>query len=329
MLIHERVGNSFSDDSGLSNRLSDALRAVDSSPSIDRHFSSPRVSSLSDPAAFIERELKNIMSRNVKVVVVAQCSLEFAVILFEKAECLGMMDSGYAWIVSDEIANLLDSVDLSVVLNMQGVVGVETDYENTKWENREFKSRFRRRYGTEYPAEEEKSSPSLYSLRAYDAVSTLVKSSNISSTDFQGLSGRIRFDNGLLAQKPVFRIVNVVGGSYREIATWSPDLGFSSRTEKLMSSIYWPGGEQKVPKGWSLGSKQNPLKIGVPANGAFKQFVNVKYDPVRDRTLITGFSIEVFEVAVKQLSYDLHYVFVPFYGSYDEMVAQVRNKVCM
>jgi ionotropic glutamate receptor len=42
---------------------------------------------------------------------------------------------------------------------------------------------------------------------------------------------------------------------------------------------------------------------------------------------ITGFSITVFKEAVKLLPYDLHYNFIPFNGSYDEMVHQVHNKV--
>ncbi|KAG8377691.1 hypothetical protein BUALT_Bualt08G0059100 [Buddleja alternifolia] len=99
----------------------------------------------------------------------------------------------------------------------------------------------------------------------------------------------------------------------------------SGLTGKL-SSIYWPSGEQLVPKGWTMGSFEKPLRIGVPAKGAFNRFVRVTHDPYRNQTLINGFSIEVFEAVVKQLPYDLHYVFVPYYGSYDEMVAEVHNK---
>ena len=57
----------------------------------------------------------------------------------------------------------------------------------------------------------------------------------------------------------------------------------------------------------------------------FNQFVKVTYN--YGSTWITGFSIEVFEAAVKKLPYDLQYELVPFNGSYDEMLAQVHNKV--
>ncbi|CAI9757918.1 unnamed protein product [Fraxinus pennsylvanica] len=46
----------------------------------------------------------------------------------------------------------------------------------------------------------------------------------------------------------------------------------------------------------------------------------------RNETFISGFSIDVFEAAAKQLLYRLPYVFLPYYGSYDEMVAEVHNK---
>ncbi|KAL0438725.1 UNVERIFIED_CONTAM: Glutamate receptor 2.5 [Sesamum latifolium] len=265
-----------------------------------------------------------------------------------------MMTKGYVWIVSDEIANLLDSVESSVILNMQGVLGLKTDYADTTGYYKEFKSKFRRKYSLKYPTEEENSSPSVYSFRAYDAVSALVKAfqnsegkkinsteltHRVSSSNFQGLSGEIRFKNGLLSHKPIFRIVNVIGKSYREVAMWSPEFGFledlvelerertnRGLTGELVSSIYWPGGGQTIPKGWTMGSHEKPLRVGVPAKGAFDQFVKVAYDQSHNRTQITGFSIEVFKAAVKQLHYDLQYVFVPYNGSYDEMVAEVHNK---
>ncbi|PIN16447.1 Glutamate-gated kainate-type ion channel receptor subunit GluR5 [Handroanthus impetiginosus] len=311
ILVHEQT-NSFSEDLAyLLTHLSDSLQIIDSS--IDHHLSVPK--------ALIEEKLKKLRSKNGKVFIVAQCSLEFAVILFEKAKDLGLMEKGHVWIVSDEIANFFDSIDLS---NMQGVIGLKTDYAKTGDYYREFKSRFRRRYGSEYPEEEENSSPSLYSLLAYDAIWSFAKQ----NSNFEGLSGIISFKNGLLSRKPIFRVVNVIGQSYREVALWSPDHGLSENLIQLnqKSLIYWPGGDQIVPIGWTWGNEEKPLRIGVPAKGAFNQFVKVTYDPRQNITNISGFSIDVFKAAVKQLPYSLHYAFVPYYGSYDEMVAEVHNK---
>ncbi|KAG8377606.1 hypothetical protein BUALT_Bualt08G0050500 [Buddleja alternifolia] len=353
ILIHEQRHN-FSKSSRLITRLSNSLRFVGAS--VEHHFAFPRVSSLSNPKPLIEQELKKLKNSSVQVFVVAQSSLEFAVILFEEAKKLGMMEKGYAWIISDEISNLLDSVDLSVLHNMQGVIGLKTNYVDTGERFREFKSRFRRRYEEAYPTDEENSTPSIYSLRAYDAIWTISSAlhnsetkidsttlvSHISSSNFEGISGKISFKNSLISNKPIFRIVNVMGKSYREVALWSIEFGFlrdlnidldregrrlsSDDVTEELGSIYWPGNKQIVPKGWTIGSNEKPLRIGIPAKCIFKRFVNVTYDPGLNRTLISGYSIEVFEAAVEKLPYELHYVFVPYYGSYDELVVEVYNK---
>ncbi|XP_051124404.1 glutamate receptor 2.6-like isoform X2 [Andrographis paniculata] len=352
VVIHEHdLG--FSEESELFfTYLSDSLRAVGSS--IEHHFSFPHVSSLSDLKAFVEKELKKLGSQNVRIFIVVQSSIEFGLVLFEKAKEFGMMEKGSVWIVSDEIADLLDSVNPSAILNMQGVIGLKTDYAENTENLREFKSKFRRKNISKNSIEEENLTLSIYSLRAYDSIRSLAEASRnlrgkinstelvkwILSGEFEGLSGKISFKNGVLSQKPIFKVVNVIGKSYREVALWSPESGFSEdlvkpdgKTMNLgsgltgsLQSIYWPGGQQTVPNGWSVGSDEKPLRIGVPAKGAFNQFVNVSYDPGRNTTLISGFSIAVFEAAVKLLPYVLHYEFVPYYGSYDEMVAEVHNK---
>lgn len=328
IMIHEQ-GHAFSEDSHLLHS------------SIARHIVFPRLDSLSDPKAFIREELKKLRSNNVRIFVVASSSLNFAVILFDEAKILGMVGKGSVWIAADEISNLLDSVDASVILNMQGVLGLKTDFADNGDKFRQFKSKFIRKYALEYQ-EDDIFSPSIYSVRSYDAIWTIIKGSqrkegiidSAKLVDFHGLSGEISFKNGFLSQKPVFRIINVIGKSYREVALWSPEFGFSEdlvdfngkrMTLGELNSIYWPGGQLVVPKGWSIGTHDKPLRIGVPALGAFHQFVKVTHD--QNQIQISGFSIEVFEAAVKQLPYDLHYVFVPYYGSYDEMVGEVHNKV--
>ncbi|KAL0438726.1 UNVERIFIED_CONTAM: hypothetical protein Slati_2355600 [Sesamum latifolium] len=64
VLIHEQE-SSFSDDSGLFTLLSGSLRAVDSS--IEHRLSFPRISSLLDPKAVVEEELKKLRSRSVRI----------------------------------------------------------------------------------------------------------------------------------------------------------------------------------------------------------------------------------------------------------------------
>ena len=342
--IYEHI-HDYSTEAGIINLLSNSLKRVDSEME-HRSFFSP-FSSLSDPRAAIEEELKKLRSRNNRVFIVVQFSLQLAIILFEKAKEMGMMGNGYVWIVSNDIASLLDSVDSSVISSMQGVLGLKTQFEDTSKSFRDFKLKFRAKYALEYPEEEEKSNPSIFALQTYDATQALAQAmqnvednfsskkvlENILSSNFQGLSGKISFSNNKQSNEETFQIINVVGKSYRELGFWSPELGFSGSYIKHNGSaqewgpVYWPGGLLTVPKGWSYSSEERQLKIGVPAIGAFRQFVSVNYDQRMNGTNVTGFSVSVFEAAVRLLPYQLPYQFVPFYGSYDDMVVQVYQKV--
>lgn len=333
----------FCSSPDLLTRLSDALHQVDST--IERPLVFPPLQSLSNPSIYIKKELKKLKMKENRVFVLLKSSLQSCILLFEKAKQLGMMEKGYVWIISDDISSLLDSVNQSVISSMQGVIGYKTNFVDTDERFTNFKLQFRKDFRSKSHNEEEYSNPSLNALRTYDATSVVVKAiqvpknstssmnllQSITHTDFNGVSGDISFKDGKLAQLPTFRIINVIGRSYREMEFWSPKFGFSNgklgRGEVNLDLIYWPGDTQEIPTGQVPRNKGKPLKIGVPAKGAFKQFVNVSYDPDKNETDITGFSIQVFEAAVKKLSYSLSYVFIPYYGSYDAMVAEVHNKV--
>ncbi|XP_055836107.1 glutamate receptor 2.9-like isoform X1 [Solanum dulcamara] len=347
------ISNSFSNmDSGLITHFSDSLKVVDSS--IEYHLAFPPLFSMSNAKTFIQEELEKLRTKNVKVFVVLQCSLEFGLVLFEMANGMGMIGENYVWIISDNMASLLDSVEPSVLLNMQGVIGFKANVNEKTESFKEFNVKFRRKYRSQYPEEEEGyPSPSSYALKAYDATWATAKAMQklsrgnsselvkiILLSDFEGLSGKVSFKNGMLYQKTTFRIVNVIGKSYREVSFWSPEFGFSKDLVEYngvklkignglggdLGSILWPGGKQTVPKGWTIGGPEKPLKIGVPAKGAFNQFVTVNINKERNETLIDGFSVHVFEAVVRELPYYLPYVLVPFNGTYDEMVVGVSNK---
>ncbi|XP_074354304.1 glutamate receptor 2.7-like [Apium graveolens] len=344
--------NTFSTETDfMITELSESLQYVDST--IEHHYTFPPISSLDNPTTFISNELVKLKSLNNRVFVILKSSLQFATLLFERANQMGMMGNGYVWIISDDISSLLDSIGQPVISNMQGVIGFKSNFVDTGDSFEAFKLRFRVKYISEYP-EEEHLNPSINALRAYDATWMIAKAmstsegrnkskilfENILSSNFIGLSGKISFNNGNLKESPTFQVMNVIGKSYREIAIWSPEFGFSVNSKEgegrkmrignelagELGSVYWPGGAQSVPRGWRLGNKEKPMKIGVPARGAFNQFVNVRYDQNHNEMNVAGFSIEVFEAAVRQLAYNFSYVFVPYYGSYDEMVADVYNQ---
>ncbi|RYR06254.1 hypothetical protein Ahy_B06g086016 isoform A [Arachis hypogaea] len=357
--IYEHDNGFTSYDSDILTKLSYSLSHVNSE--IENYVAFPSVDTLLDPKTAIEHELKKLKNKSYnRVFLILQSSLEFATILFEKANQMGLMEKGSVWIITDDIASHLDSLDYSsVTFNMQGVIGCKTSFVELSQTFKRFKFAFRREFGLEYPEEEiENPHPSLSALRAYDAIWIIAHalrksqsqgnfsmeelSKNVVATNHEGLSGKIIFKDGKLLEPATFKIVNVIGRSYNELAYWSPESGFSENLVNqispssasastsgrvLLSNANWPGGSKSVPKGWVYNNEgRRSVKIGVPAGDPCPQFVNVSYDQRLNQTHITGFSIHVFEAVVKHLPYQLPYDLVPFYGSYDDIVVQVNNK---
>ncbi|KAJ6419888.1 hypothetical protein OIU84_029915 [Salix udensis] len=347
--------SSYSNDLGIITLLSNSLRV--SGVELEHYSMFPALSFLTDQDTTIQRELNILRSKQSRVFVLLQSSLTLTTLLFEKAKEMGMMGKGYVWITADGITSLLDSMDSSVVTSMQGVIGFKTYYSVTTAPFRKFEVKFRRKFRAEYP-EEDSSRPSVFALRAYDTIQTIAKSAkmlqeknysktliqHILSSDFDGLSGRIQFKNYKLSEVPVFQIVNIVGKSYRELGFWSSKFGFTNSllkhnseennsisAENVLGPVYWPDGRTLVPRVLAetdIGEeRRTTLRIAVPATSMFKQFVKVSHDENQNVTLITGFSINVFESVVKCLQYPLIYDMVPFHGSYDEMVTAVSEKI--
>ncbi|CAK8541139.1 unnamed protein product [Lathyrus sativus] len=328
-VIYE-LNNDFSSDPGMLLSLSYSLKLVGSD--IDNHLGFPSLSTLSDPKTRIENELNKLKKKRNRVYLIVHSSLELANMLCEKAKQIGLMEKGSVWIIPNEVAGLLDSVNSSVIFNMQGVVGFKTHFIEKSEAFRQFKFKFQRKIALEYP-EEDNINPSIFALQAYDATKAIAKAANKSlQGKFETLSGKTFSKNGQLLQSQAFNIINVIGKSYREMAFWSSALGFSNNivsTNKddsngVFKTVYWPGEMQSVPKGHN--NEERSLKIAIPSNGAFTQFVNVEYDRGNNEPTVTGFSISIFEAAVKRLPYVLNYKFCPFNGTYDEMVDRVYNK---
>ncbi|TKY57819.1 Glutamate receptor 2.1 [Spatholobus suberectus] len=255
--------NLFASHSEILTRLSYSLRLVNAE--IDHHVVFPSLISLSNPIENIEQELIRLNNKSNKVFFLIQSSLEFATLLFEKAKKMRMMGKGSVWIITDDIATHLDSLDSSVTFNMHArCSGVQNQL-----------------HGNE---------------------------SNIQTFQIHHIGH--------------WGLVSLVG---HEVVNTTTSAG-SARV--LLSSVDWPGGLKTIPKGWVYNSTEGrPLKIGVPAIDPCPQFVNISHDKrLINETQFTGFSINVFESVVKRLPYHLPFVFVPFYGSYDQIVDQVNNK---
>ncbi|MED6174550.1 hypothetical protein PIB30_070103, partial [Stylosanthes scabra] len=150
------LNSGFSYDPSALLDLSDSLRHVGSE--IDNHLALPSLSSLSSQSELksrIENELSQQKNKkNNMVFLIVHSSLELAIMLFEKAKQMGMMEKGYVWVIPNEVAGLLDSFNSSVISSMQGVIGFKKQLMETSESYRNFKFKFRRSFALEYPEEE-------------------------------------------------------------------------------------------------------------------------------------------------------------------------------
>jgi ionotropic glutamate receptor len=95
--------------------------------------------------------------------------------------------------------------------------------------------------------------------------------------------------------------------------------------QRLADSVIWPEKySSRSPKGWAMPSVENPLKIGVPGRTSFEKFVKVDNS---SKDGVEGWCIEVFKKVQFNLSYSLPFDFHPFFGTYDELVSRVYDKV--
>ena len=156
-VIYEQT-NSFSLDSGIVTAFSDQLKSV--SATVEQHLGFK-----SYPENAVEEGLRRLKIDSNRVFVVLHCSIELVTRLFQKANQMGMLENGFVWIVSDEVASLLESFDSSVVASMQGVIGYKTFFDDTTKSFKEFKIKFEQSYLAKYPGQGNPN-PSLFALRA-------------------------------------------------------------------------------------------------------------------------------------------------------------------
>ncbi|TXG55691.1 hypothetical protein EZV62_020947 [Acer yangbiense] len=161
---------------------------------------------------------------------------------------------------------------------------------------------------------------------------------------FRGLSGHFQFINGKLISINAFEIVNVIGKGYRRLGFWTsvgkftrelyssdPGRHLSSTTNHNLEDIIWPGGSAAIPKGYDTKMSGKMLRIAVPRNVGFPELVNVDRNPQTNKTIISGFCIDVFKTVITMLEdYEVDYKFIPFVndngeneGSYSELIDHI------
>ncbi|KAM3686050.1 hypothetical protein ACB098_11G170600 [Castanea mollissima] len=159
-------------------------------------------------------------------------------------------------------------------------------------------------------------------------------------TRFTGLAGEFSLQNGQL-QSSTFQIINVNGNGERGVAFWTPENGLIrelnstntstySTSRRNLGPIIWPGDSSSIPKGWEIPTNGKKLRVGIPVNDGFFEFVKVEHDASTNTMKVTGYSIDIFKAVIKALPYNVDYEFIPFAkpngesaGTYDDMVYQV------
>ncbi|XP_022962252.1 glutamate receptor 2.5-like [Cucurbita moschata] len=337
-----------------------------SSISVDRLFDSFRLvnveidhrlalsSSSNQAEILIENELKSAMkSQRNGVFVVTQLSLELADLLFTKAKKLNMVGNGYTWIVSDDVLDLIPSLDSSssLLYKMEGVIGFRTYFNDTKKSFKSFETKFKKMYNLEYPEDKEPIKASIFAVRAYDVVRSIARAmktlgdNNLSSSDqlletilesnFEGLSGMVRFKNGMLiSRSPNFEIIKVVDQSYKPVAFWTPKSGFAEsfvennkksalRSNNMGNMV----GVRHLSESFTRedGDGEKQLTFAVPGQGACQEFVNV-HTFENGTEHFSGFSIAVFNEIMNNIKNMPSYKFARFNHSYNDMIDAVYVK---
>ncbi|KAJ4801830.1 glutamate receptor 2.2 [Rhynchospora pubera] len=294
----------------------------------------------------INLELLKLKTMPTRVFIVHMMS-DLAARIFSKASENDMMSAGYVWIITDSIANVIDSIGPLAINSMQGVIGVRPYIESTKKIadfTRSLKSRLRQENpNIDLPE------PTVYELWAYDtvwAVSMAVENAQLpdekewvsqigeNSTDlgrlavcktgtrllnlildtaFDGIAGKFHLVDRQL-QSSNFEIVNVIGKSYQQLGFWTTQVGFASTptftASSVLKPVIWPGHSTATPKGWQIPTAGKKLRVGVPLKDGFQQFVKIERNKVTNQTTVTGYCIDMFDAVMQSLPYYVPYEYV-------------------
>ncbi|KAM3275466.1 hypothetical protein ACQJBY_044065 [Aegilops geniculata] len=322
---------------------------VDVLQEVDARVPYQSVIPLSATSEQITLELYKLMTMQTTVFVV-HMSFTLASLFFIKAREVGMMNKGYAWIMTDGVTNLIDSLNPSVLQSLNGAIGVEFYVPKTK-ELDDFAMRWNMRFQIDNPTDPPLKL-NIFGLWGYDTIwavahaaakvglanatfqkpgatrnsislETLETSSNgpkllqaILQNKFRGLSGNIDLSDRQL-QISTFRIINVVGKGWRDIGFWTAQNELSQHLNKTrqatthLNPVIWPGESIEIPRGFKIPVSGKKLQVGVCTSG-YPEFVKVEKDHITGATKAIGFSVDVFEEAVKRLPYAVPYEYVLF-----------------
>lgn len=283
---------------------------------------------------------------------------------FKIVKNLDMMSEDYVWLATDWLTSTLDSLpsDKDSLNLIQGVVTLRPRLAKKKaflsrWRQVEKKGLTHSRltaYGMyaydtvwlvafavdkllkEHGGITFSSSERLHleNLKVFDGGEALLKL--LSTSNFTGLLGQIRFDDYRNIVGTEYEIVNVVGNGSFRVGYWSNHTGLSVQSpefvkgsDQSLGRVTWPGGVVQSPRGWVVATAERPLRVGFPKRISFSDFVT-EHD--NDSHSAQGYCIDLFLEVLKLVPYDVPHRFVSFGNglknpSYDELVRLVADDV--
>ncbi|KAJ1289766.1 hypothetical protein BS78_02G189500 [Paspalum vaginatum] len=276
---------------------------IDTLQHIDVRVPYCSVLSLSATSENIMLELYKLMAMQTRVFVVHTSSTG-ASLIFTRAKEIGMMNKGFVWIITNGVANIIESLSPSVIEAMNGVIGVRFQVPKSQEPDTSFLIRWNRMYQRYNPNELPPNKLSIVGLWGYDTVwalaqaaekvgvsgnknkilqssknstclDTLAVSVNgpellaeIVQSKFRGLSGNFDLTDRQL-QVSALQIINVVGKDWRHIGFWTSKNGLSRQLNQngLKTAGLLASIDDLHPVIWPGESTETPRGWEFPATG--------------------------------------------------------------
>ncbi|XBH89408.1 hypothetical protein VPH35_081315 [Triticum aestivum] len=214
----------------------------------------------------IIKKLNELMAMQTRVFIVHMSSTMTS-LLFMKAKEVGMMNQGFVWITTSGVANIMDTLNPSVIEAMNGVLGVRYHVPRSQ-ELDNLSKRWNIMYLQDNPDESPSNKLSIVGLWGYDTIWALARAvekvgvSNITNkpplstknstylesmiistkghellktivqNKFRGFSGEFDLTDRQQHKTYVFQIINVVGRGWREIGFWTVKSGLSRQLKQ-------------------------------------------------------------------------------------------------
>ncbi|KAK2631951.1 hypothetical protein EUGRSUZ_L02214 [Eucalyptus grandis] len=229
---------------------------------------------------YVEAQLYRLMALSANIFIV-HMSPSLASRFFIKVNELGMMSTGYGWIVTDGIANELSVMDQSALDSMQGVIGIRPYIPPSK-RLHNFSLKWRNSFFTNQ--HHQIPEVNVYCLWAYDSVWALATAAHhlgattsienkdsankfahlaaipprptgsdlvrtILRAKFTGLSGEIQLKNGQMQQPLAFEIVNVFG-RVKRIGFWTQFNEITTKLDRSTVAVQSPSVRDMGSIGW-------------------------------------------------------------------------------